>query len=290
MIKYCRILYYTILFYFHLCIYMCVCLHICKRLWRPEQGVGSPAAVVTGDCEPSTWVLGTGPWVLCKKISTVEPSLQPQVGDVLSLQMTIPNKKGVKSTAQGTARIPARCSSWPEGWISSLAALGWERCERATLLMLMKVPGVLMEGQPRHTKVNVQILNPENKNLGCVCVCMQVYVCMYVWMYDYVIIFKYVCACLWVYMYMCIYVYVYDGQITNKKNQSPKLRNCSVSHMHFDLQAWWQHLTQETALLSATVWSIFSISLQVCVSFAPSPTFWTVNEQAFWNHWGQLSA
>lgn len=37
-------------------------------------------------------------------------------------------------------------------------------------------------------------------------------------------------------------------------------------------------------------WSIFSISLQVCVAFAPSPTFWTDNEQASWNHWGQLSA
>lgn len=145
--------------------------------------------------------------------------------------MTIPNKKGVKSTAQGTARIPARCSSWPEGWISSLAALRWERCERATLLVLMKVPGVLMEGQQCHTQVNVQILNPENKNLGCVCVCMQVYVHMYVWMYDYVIIFKYVCACLWVYMFMCIYVYVYDGQITNKKKTIPEIEKLlSLTH------------------------------------------------------------
>lgn len=119
---------------------MCVCLHMCKHLWRPEQGVGFHEAVVTGDCEPPTWALGTGPWVLCKRISTVEPSLQPQEGDALTMQTTIPNKEGVKSTAQEITRIFAHCSCWPKGWISSFTvALRWEHRERATLLVLMKV-------------------------------------------------------------------------------------------------------------------------------------------------------
>ena len=28
-------------------------------VWRPEEGVKSPGAEVTGGCEPLTWVLGT---------------------------------------------------------------------------------------------------------------------------------------------------------------------------------------------------------------------------------------
>lgn len=48
-------------FYFQscMCVSLCAQVHVCKCLWRQEQGVGSPRAVVIGTCELSSSILGT---------------------------------------------------------------------------------------------------------------------------------------------------------------------------------------------------------------------------------------
>lgn len=42
-----------------MCVSVCAEVHVCKSLWRQEQGVGSPRAVVIGTCELSSSILGT---------------------------------------------------------------------------------------------------------------------------------------------------------------------------------------------------------------------------------------
>lgn len=63
----------------HACVWVCACPPVCRRLWRTEEGVGSPGAGVTGRRSHLTWVLRTGLWPSVKANSAliIEPSLQP---------------------------------------------------------------------------------------------------------------------------------------------------------------------------------------------------------------------
>lgn len=65
---------------------------VCAHLQRPEEGVGSLGARVTGACEPLRVGFGNGFWVLCRKSQHFEMAL-----DYLSSSKTsIFLKKGVK--------------------------------------------------------------------------------------------------------------------------------------------------------------------------------------------------
>lgn len=66
--------------------YVCVCQNVSMYTtsmqcsWRPEAGVGSPGAGVTGGCKPPgrCWEINQGPLKDQKKLIISEPSLQPQ--------------------------------------------------------------------------------------------------------------------------------------------------------------------------------------------------------------------